>query len=66
MSDYGQYVAHLTPVEKQKVKQLEQELGVILIAYDQSAQRVSNLDEQPDVEHLTSVEYLDDPNLNLL
>ena len=49
-------VAFLTEEDEMKVKQLEQELGVVLIAYDKE-------DENP--EQATNA-YIDDPNVNII
>lgn len=52
------YIALLSEQDEAKVRALEEELGVILIAYTENSQEgqlVARVDE-----------YVDDPNLNLL
>jgi hypothetical protein len=50
-------IAQLSETDKQRIKQLEQDLGVILIAYhnDEGDQLTSELKA-----------YVDDPNVNLI
>jgi|GEM_PF-3695582 len=49
-------IANLTEEKEQKLKQLESELGVILIAYAKDDQETNN----------RMSAYVDDPNVNLL
>jgi hypothetical protein len=50
-------VADLTDEKKQRIKQLEQELGVILIAYNE---------EMGDSMNSEVAAYIDDPNINMI
>jgi hypothetical protein len=50
-------IADLTDEKKQRIKQLEQELDVILIAYNK---------EEGDSGYNAVAAYIDDPNINMI
>lgn len=52
-------VAQLSETDRERIKQLEQDLGVILIAYHQGEEEQEQL--RADINN-----YVDDPNINMI